>query len=172
MDKSEFSNIGFLSKLQGYKGEFLLVSDYPFHKNIKKWESVFLEIEGLLVPFFIQSLRITTDSTAIIAFERITSSDTAKEYLSCNVYKEKKLLGNQKSKFNAESLSGYALIDTKYGIVGTIDSILNYNQNLLFRILSKKTEILIPVTEEYILSIDNQKKVITMQVPDGLLDLF
>ena len=172
MDKSGYSIIGFLSKLQGYKGEYLLVSDYSFHKNIKKWESVFLEIDGLLVPFFIQSLRLTSDSAAIVAFDRISSAEAAKEFISCNVYQHNNLLDKKKPELEADSFIGYKLIDSETGSVGKIDSILTYSQNILFRVTHKKREILIPVIEDAITNIDEQKKEITMQMPEGLLDLF
>jgi 16S rRNA processing protein RimM len=172
MDKSEYSIIGTLTKLQGYKGEYLLISDYSFHKNIIKWESVFIEIDGLLVPFFISSIRLSSDNAAIIGFERITSSEIAREFLSCSVYQNNKIIGKEKPKFKPDVLNGYLVKDNQHGTIGIIESILDYNQNILFRVLHNNQEILIPANEEFILDIDQQKKEITMQVPEGLLDLF
>ena len=44
-------------------------------------------------------------------------------------------------------------------------------QQEMFAITYKKRELLIPVSKDYIVKIDHDKKEILMDLPDGLLDL-
>jgi len=171
INKSDCQLIGVLVKLHGYQGAYNFVSDFYLSEEIKNWESVFLEIEGLLVPFFIDSIDITGDNTAIISFEDVNSSEKAKELLSCRVFQSNKMTGSLEENLSPDLLAGYQIIDKKTGPVGIIDQVLNYNQNILFRILKEKREILIPANEEIILKVNHKKKEITIAAPEGLLDI-
>ena len=171
MNRSDTRLIGNLVKLHSFKGRYVLVSDTEINEEIENWESVFLEIEGLLVPFFINYINLTSDTSAIIGFEDIDSSEKASEFLHTAVFQLSSLAGNEKNEVQPELLSGYKVIDKNKGNIGTIDKILDFNQNLLFRIVKDKQEILIPVHDEFILSVNHKKREITVEVPEGLLDL-
>ena len=53
MNNSDYREIGVLAKLHGFKGEYVLVSDSTISEEIEDWESVFIEIDGLPVPFLL-----------------------------------------------------------------------------------------------------------------------
>ena len=169
--KSDCQFIGVLAKLHSYKGEYLLISDFNLSEDITKWESVFIEIDGLLVPFFIHTLSIANDDSAIIGFEDITSSEQAKEFLSCRVFQLKILVRNLESKFDPNHLEGYKIIDEQTGTIGAISQILDYKNNLLFSVLREGKEILIPANESIIIKVNHKKKEIIIAAPQGLLDL-
>ena len=172
MIKSDTRLIGTLAKLHSFKGRFVLISETSISEDIENWESVFLEIEGLLVPFFIDHITITSDTSVIIGFEDIDSSEKAKEFVSSKVFQLLTLAGKEeKIEVVPEHMSGYTVIDKKVGNIGKIDKILDYNQNLLFRIVKGKQEILIPLSEEFIISINHKKKEVIISAPEGLLDL-
>ncbi len=171
MDKSELLSIGVLSKLHGYKGAYQFYSDGAIY-DIENRESIFLEIQGLLVPFFIESINVTSDNTAIVKFEDINNPDSAKEFVACNVFvpAEKKSSKATKRK-EEESFEGYLVIDKAYGLVGEVKEILNYNQNILLSVIKDGNEVLIPVSEKIIQSIDQKKREIRIDAPEGLIDL-
>lgn len=171
MNRSDTQLIGTLVKLHGFKGNYVLVSESAISEKIKKWESVFLDIEGLLVPFFISYISITSETTAIIGFEDIDSAEAAQEFVSTNVYQLSKLIGRQKKEVITDELAGYTVIDKHTGVVGAIDQILDYNQNLLLSIRKGKQEILVPLHEEIIVNVNHKKKEITIDAPEGLLNI-
>lgn len=170
MDRSDAQLIGTLVKLHSFKGRYVLVAETALHNDIEDWESVFLEIEGLLVPFFIDHISVTSDTAAIIGFEDIDSTEKAKEFLSSKVYQLKAITGEQEEE-QPEDLTGYRVFDQQAGDIGTVKEILDYNQNLLLRVLKGKQEHLIPVTEEIIVKINPRKKEIVIQAPEGLLGM-
>ncbi len=170
MDKSSCLHIGSLVKLYGYKGEFVLALNESFQIDIEKWESVFIEIDGLLVPFFIENLVLTQDLTAIISFIDLTSEIKAKKFLNFDVYQSKALV-NEPQKYDYENLKGYNVIDKRTKYLGKVENIVNYNQNLLLRIINENKEIFVPLVDNIITKINHKKKEIKINAPDGLLDL-
>lgn len=171
MENSGYTLIGTLAKLHGFKGEYLLIADNSFPKKIEKWESVFIEVDGLTVPFFISSLRLNSDSSAVIGFDDIQTSEQAAEFLGYNVWQINKLSAKSKSKMESNTLEGFKVFDSNAGYLGQIDSIVEYSHNILFRILENNREILIPAIEEYIQKVDPKKKELHITTPEGLLDL-
>jgi 16S rRNA processing protein RimM len=171
MNRSDTRLVGTLVKLHSFKGRFVLISETSLSEDIENWESVFLDIEGLLVPFFIDFINLTSDSSAIIGFEDIDSSEKAKDFVSCKVYQLESLIQEVEEDPAFNQLSGYRVIDKTVGLIGTIDKILDYNQNLLFRIVKGKEEILIPVNDDIIKKINHKKKEISIDATEGLLNL-
>ena len=171
MEISGYTYIGTLAKLHGFKGEYVLVTDISFPQKIEKWESVFIQIDELPIPFFISSLRLTSDSTALITFDDITSSELAKEFVGCKIYQTGKESDKKINQPEDNNLNGYKVFDANAGYIGIVDSIIEYSQNILFRILDGDREILIPAIEEYILSVDSAKKEIHIESPEGLLNI-
>ncbi len=171
MNNSEYREIGVLAKLHGFKGEYVMVSDSMISEEIEDWESVFIEIDGLPVPFFIESLRITSDSSVVIGFEDIDSSDTAKEFLGNCVLQLFTVADYvDEPSFNQE-LSGYVVIDKTVGKIGIVDQLLDYNHNLILQILNDEEEILIPVSGDTIVRVNHEDKEILIDAPDGLINL-
>lgn len=162
--------IGTLVKLHGFKGRFLLISEVEINEEIENWESVFILTDGLPIPFFIDFIDIQSETSAIIGFEDVTSTEKAKEFLNCKVYQEAALAGEES--FKPSELKGYRVYDKKHGFIGEIDQILEIKQNLLLRILLGDKEILIPVNNEIISKVNHKKKEVSISSPEGLLELY
>ena len=149
-----------------------MVSESFLNEEFEDWESVFVEIDGLLVPFFIESLRVSSESSAVITFCDINSSEKAKEFVNCKVFQLISIAGEVELIKTPEVVIGYKVIDVKAGAIGRIEEVVDYKTNLLFRILKGETEILIPVTAELIVKVNHRKKEMTIQAPEGLLELY
>jgi 16S rRNA processing protein RimM len=172
-DKEEHYLIGVLTKTYGITGELLLKSDNLQFEDIYGMESVFIEFDGILVPFFISGISPRGKSSAVIKFDDINSQDQASEFVSCKVYSIDVISGEKDEiKHTASSLTGYQVIDIRLGILGTISEYLDFANNPLFKIRKSKKEILLPVNEEFIIEIDSIKKIIKVQTPEGLIDIY
>jgi len=170
-ENSEYREIGVLAKLHGFRGEYVMVSDSAINEEIEDWELVFIETDGLPVPFFIDSLRITSESSVVIGFESLDSSDAAKEFLGNKVFQLSSVANYaEESKFS-EEMQGYMVIDSTVGEIGTVHQLLEYSQNLLLQIMKGEEEILIPVSETIIKQIDHKEKKIWINAPEGLLQI-
>lgn len=171
MNKSDIQHIGVLAKLHGFKGKYVLISESYVSEEIENWESIFIEIEGLLVPFFIEDASVISENSAFISFEGIDTSEKAKEFLYANVYQKSALTATPEADDSLQQLIGYNVIDKIKGKIGAIDKILDYNENLLFSIQRNNIEILIPVVEKFILNVNHATRVIFVETPEGLLEI-
>ncbi|MBN2215183.1 MAG: 16S rRNA processing protein RimM [Bacteroidales bacterium] len=171
--KEDYCLIGVLTKTHGISGELVLKSGDLRLEDIQKMESVFIEFDGILVPFFIAGISQRGDTSAIIRFDDIESEDQAAEFVNCKVYSIEVITGEKDDiKYTAGSLTGYQVIDVRLGSLGVISEYLDFANNPLFKIKKSKREILLPVNEEFILEIDNDNKIIKVQTPEGLVDIY
>ncbi len=171
MNNSEYREIGTLVKLHGFKGEYVMVSDSMISEEIENWESVFIEIDGLPIPFFIDSLRITSESSVVIGFNDINSQEVAKEFVSCKILQLYTLANYAEETSINQELKDYAVIDKTVGNIGVVNQLLDYNHNLLLQIMNGDDEILIPVSGNVIVNIDHVAKQIFIDAPEGLINL-
>jgi len=173
MNKQNCLAIGTIIKTHGIHGELVLeakISD--LFKNIE--ESVFLEIDGLLVPFFIEEIHPTSKERFRIKFDWIDSEPLAKKISNCPVYIPLKSITNSEIEFeeNYDILIGFMVIDRKLGKIGTIDYTINSDDNPLMAISYKSREILIPIHPDLIKDVNTEEKTISIESPEGLIDLY
>ena len=128
-----------------------------------------LELDGILVPFFMEEYRFRSDSTALVKFEDIDTQDRARELTNCDVYFPRQLADDDDEALSWTFLVGFDIVEARTGKkVGTIASIDDSTANILFELEDGR---LIPASEELITDIDKDKKTITINLPEGILDL-
>jgi 16S rRNA processing protein RimM len=133
-------------------------------------ESVFLEIDGRPVPFFISSFDYPGSDILKISFRDYESLQKTGEFKGCNVYLTEG--GPDSQEESLPDFSGYTVMDQQSRPIGTIDTIIENPAQLLLSIISAEgKEYLVPLHEDLILKIEKRKKVIVMEIPEGLLDL-
>jgi 16S rRNA processing protein RimM len=170
---SDCIELGVLGKPHGVKGHLILKLHSLSFDDIQEMELVFILIDGLPVPFFIEEFSERSSETILIKFDTISSESEARKFSDMTVCIEKNNNASPANiNFPAETLKGYSVADKNYGAIGTFDSVLNIESNPVLRILQGKNEILIPLQEEFIVSIDDSKKEILVDCPSGLLSLY
>lgn len=170
--KEDCFKIGVFSKTHGLGGDLIISVENDFPEQYEE-ESIFVDIDGGLVPFFIEEdgLRTRNHTSYIVKLEDIDSSDKAERLLSSSVYLPKNLFSEEDS-MSLNMLEGFLIIDEKRGELGKIERIDDFSGNIVFTILIDSIEVMIPLVEEQVLDIDYDKKNITLQLPDGLIDLY
>ena len=170
--KNEIFPIGKINKPHGINGEmsFTFTTDVFDTENA---EFFIFEIEGIFVPFYIESYRFKTDTTALLKLEDIENENRAREFNGQTIY----LPVSFQDKVREEDIGmdyfiGFKLTDEKVGEIGTVTAIDESTKNVLFIAENADTaEILIPANDDFILGIDHEKKIIRMKTPEGLLDI-
>src|SRR6218665_2498342 len=172
MNKSECYSLGYISKTVGHKGELLLILDVDDVKCYKKLESVFVEINNQLVPFFITHIELRGNG-AKVSFDGIDTTQRAEELTRSSLYLPLSFLPPLKGKkFYYHEITGFTAIDKHHGNIGIVENVLDYPNQALFQIKKDKTEILVPVKEDFIVSIDRDKRVQELNAPEGLIDIY
>ena len=164
--------IGRISKVQGINGELVVITNSIIDESITKTELVFLNIDGLPVPFFISSLDERTDKCLVMGLQEVKTRKDAEALVGCEVLiEESKKKGRKKKAQIDTSLLSYTVVDDNHGTLGTISEVISSDMNPLIQIMSKGKEILIPLHEDIILEINDDEKTIRINAPEGLLDL-
>jgi len=169
--KSDVFPIGQVTKPHGVNGEM----SFSFSSDVFDSEDIpyfIFEMQGILVPFFLDEYRFKSNSTGLLKLEDICSDEQAREFSGLTIYLPKKYLDKvEDAEIELDYFAGFTLIDAEKGNLGVISEVDQTTDNVLFVIPTKNDELLIPAGEEYIEEIDHDKKIIYVRLPEGLLDL-
>lgn len=172
MKKEECFLFGKIIKVHGYKGELIVSVSFEIPDISNKTEFVFVEIEGLLVPFFFESCQGSGNSLSI-KFEDVDNEETSRRLCGCNLWLLKILLSEKiRKQLELPDLSGYKIIDKVKGEIGTLIKVIEMPQQQMLQVYFQNKEILIPVAEEIITRVDKKNKTIFINVPEGLIELY
>ncbi len=174
MKTSNCYYLGYISKTVGYEGSLIAFLDVDDPSSYRDMESVFILMDGKLVPFFVEQIQMRTPKgEAVIRFEDIDSIDKARHLCKCDMYLPLSRLPQlPEEAFYFHDLVGYEAYDNRDRFLGVISDFLDYPGNPLFSIRkSENDEILFPVADEFIRQIDHGGHRIYLHPPEGLLDL-
>lgn len=163
--------LGQITKTSGFEGAVLVRLEKRFIENIPELESVFLEIEGRPVPFLISSLDYPGADMLKLSFQGYTSVDRVEEFKGCNVFLTTPV-EEESAEPDISLLRGFKLADQEKRMIGTIGEIITNPGQLLLEVTTEANEeFLIPFHENLILKIDKRRRIVFMEIPEGLLDI-
>lgn len=171
--QEEITRIGKFQKAHGLKGELNTILDIdPEYFN--EGNPMIVDIEGLFVPFYTESVRNKGNISYLVKLEGIASEKEASQFVNQEIFmltKDRdKWLDNDE--FYIDSFIGYEVVDNeKDNMIGKIIGIDDTTDNVLFQIKKGDETILIPVVDEFIVDVDEENMVIKMKLPEGLVDL-
>ena len=173
MDLKDSIYIGQIAKLHGYKGGVSLFLDVTHPEEYIDMESFFIEIDGILTPFFIESFKLKNKGFAAVKFQGIDSEQEAKSLLKKKVFiPETELRELDESNFYDHEVIGFEVEDVVKGEIGKVTAIADLKQNPLLVIEFKDKEILLPIFEGLMVKVDRKLKRLIVKAPDGLIDLY
>ena len=171
MTKDECYRLGNITKPFGYKGQMVFFLDVDSPQDYADLDSVFIETKTGLVPYFFKVDNINGNK-AVVTFEDITP-DEAHALAGHDLYLPldllPKLTGNQ---FYFHEVIGFRVVDSHYGDIGTLQSIIEYPAQPLFQIDKEGKEILIPIIDPVIKLVDRENKTLHIDAPNGLIELY
>jgi 16S rRNA processing protein RimM len=172
MIKENCSLIGYISKSHGISGQLMLRLNGEFADDIEPGEPLFVEVDEVLVPFFIEEAEVFPDR-AIVKLEFLSNPLEVKKLTGKNVYLEKCLNSGEENLSGDKSgfYIGYSIQDKTSGIKGIIREFIDNPSNPLFLVVNDSSEFLLPVHEDFILSIDHIKKLMVLELPEGLTEI-
>jgi len=173
MDKKDYYYLGKITKTFGYKGEVIFFFDVDDINNYKKIKSVFLKFREKLIPYFIDKIKFRQNNTAIVKIQDIDDEENAQKIINSELYLPLEFLPELKgNRFYYHEIIGFTVIDEKHGNIGVIEKVLDNQYQDIFSIKKENKEILIPVADEIIKKVDRKNKVIEIEAPDGLIEIY
>ena len=168
--KEEVFKIGIINKPHGVKGEVSFTFTDDIFGRVEDCDYLVLLLDGILVPFFIEEYRFRSDNVALVKFEGIDSTEKARTLTNVEVYYPVKFMDDQEEISSWNYFIGFRVEDIHHGCLGTVVDVDDATMNVLFVIENGDEEVLLPAHEEFILDIDRKKKILKVDIPDGLLD--
>jgi 16S rRNA processing protein RimM len=163
--------LGRITKVSGYEGAVTVKLERFFSEKLPHMKSVFLEIEGRPVPFFIATSEYSGADILKLQFEGYESSEKVNEFIGCRVFLTTGAPTGKKIE-NALSFSGFSVITTDNIVLGIVDEVIqNPGQWLLSVVNDAHKTILIPLHENFIVKIDKKNKLLQMDLPEGLTEI-
>lgn len=161
IDRKAFVTIGSVLKTHGVNGELTI----EHYKKPGKW--AFLEIQGKPVPFKVESCNPTINKQYIIKLSGIDSINDASTYNGLTF-----LAPGKPGKVSVENdtIVGYFIIDKKLGVIGNVYDVIEMPMQWLIQTRFNERELLIPAVEPIVVSIDDEKKTVYVEMPDGLTE--
>ena len=168
----ELFKLGHFAKPHGIKGEIALITQCDVFEESEE-PYIVCEMDGILVPFFIESYRYKGSSTILLKLEGIDFEEDARPFMGKDVFyaldevDEEALLGEM----SWDNFISYQVIDEHYGDLGQITGVDESTANVLFQIVHDGKEILLPAVEAFIKQVNHEDRVLRVSLPEGLLDL-
>ncbi|MDR2384476.1 MAG: hypothetical protein LBD80_02255 [Tannerella sp.] len=167
IDKKDLYNAGTFGRPHGVKGEITLVTNCEL-PDFGKDSPVFCEMDGIPVPFFIESVRPKSAGSVLVKFEDIDSERDVKIFTGKTAclyaYLIKK---NEKSKKPA--YTGYQIIDENLSFKGVITDVDDSTANILLKADCGGKDIIVPFNLYQ--HISHTEKIIYMKLPEGFTDI-
>lgn len=165
--------LGYVAKSRGLKGDFQIFLDVSNPEEYTNLESVFVEINKQLVPFFLEHIQLQPKGKAVIRIEGDLDPQMIKEITGSQLYLPLSLLpplsGNH---FYYHEIKGFMLIDQTFGKIGTIEKVQESTAQDLLVAKHKGKEVLVPLLDDTIVRVDREAKEIEVQTPTGLIELY
>ena len=166
--------IGEFIKTHGILGEMTTLLDVN-EDFVSDGCPFIVDIDGIFVPFFADSMRSRSAHSSLIHLQGVKTDVDAKQFVGKTIYARRSDLlkyWDEEEIEEQDDLVGYSIVDTKLGSIGEIVDIDDSTANVLFLVKAPSGEtIYIPAVNEFVVDIDAENRIITLNLPDGLVDL-
>jgi 16S rRNA processing protein RimM len=167
INRKDFIVAGTVAKTHGTKGELKIITDI----KVKLTGWAFLEIREKPVPFYVQRSVSGTPDEWLLKLQDIDSVEQAQQYIGYPL-----LVPKQKGKRLATqgdfNLEGFLLVDRAIGEIGAIVATEQLPKQTMLVTHYHGQQVMIPLVEEFIEGVDEEKEIIYLNLPEGFFALY
>ena len=151
-------------KSNGTDGELLISFFDVFPEDIDLQEPVFIKFDGLPVPFYFESFTPRGTNRALVRLTGVRNLKDADELAGSAVY------ADYFEEEDTEDLTGWSVIDAATGAkIGPIIGYEDIPGNLCVYVDAAQGQVLLPLHQDLVASMDHDTREITLTIPEGLL---
>ena len=173
MRKEDCFYLGKIAKKFSFKGEVLIYLDTDEPELYENMESVFVDFNKNLVPYFIENSNLHKNDFLRTQFEDVNNEEEADRIVGCEVYLPLTMLPKlEGNKFYFHEVIGFEIEDQRLGVFGKIVSINDTSAQPLFEVINGNVEILVPMIDQFLVKIDRENKKVIMNLPEGLVEMY
>lgn len=173
MTKEDCYLLGKITKTHGLKGELAIWLDVDYPEEYEELDSVLLEIKGELVPHFVEEIQIRPNKS-IIKFEDIDTIEAASKLVNCDIYLPEDNLPELEDddQFYYHEIINYDVVDEVKGKLGKVLAVYTSERQDLIAMQYEGKEVLIPIDDDIVKTVDREKKELYTNLPEGLLEIY
>lgn len=179
--EEDIRKIGKFQKTHGLKGEMNAMIDIDW-EFLEEDYPLIVDIDGAFVPFYVESVRPKGAETALIKLEDVDFDEASSQFVNKQIWARKSDLADffeleENELLDDDDLKGFTVKDVNGQVLGTVAHIDSNTINTLLvvdRISDTdgdEREIFIPFVDDFVVEINPEEKLITVDLPEGLLDL-
>jgi 16S rRNA processing protein RimM len=144
--------------------------DYP--EDYSNLESVYIENNGKLIPFFLEEIEILPKGFARVKLEDVDSIEDSQKLIKGQLFLPIENLPTlNEDQFYFHEIIDYRVIDELLGDVGSIIEYLDMPINPQLLVSHKGKEVLIPINEHFYKGVNKSKKELYVSLPPGLIEV-
>ena len=155
-------SIGHITRTHGKRGEIQCLTTNEYWDNAEA-TFLILSIDNILVPFRVLDWRSKGSDSLIFQLDRITDEQSALPLIGCQAYMLASDLSEEDELLPTwQSLTGYRVLDTDQGELGTI---IHVDESTINTLITLDNDQLLPLHEDFIIDILQEKQQITICLP-------
>ena len=173
--REELILIGHYNKPHGVTGEISATVEVDIDV-LRQLSCLVSEMDGIFVPFFVNSCRPKSSETVLLTIDGISSEQEVSRLVNHDIFALKRDYRQESEDEDADGYPldffiGFEIRDTDGTTIGTITDVDEQTENAIFIISRDDEEIMVPASDDLIVEFDLDKKLMVMDLPQGLLDL-
>lgn len=158
----EVISIGKITRTHGKRGEVQCLMSNEYWDNADA-TFLILKIANILVPFRVLDWRGKGSDSLIFQLDNIVDEQSAQPIIGCQAYMLASDISEEDEVLPTwQSLVGYSVLDTDQGELGVIAYV---DESTINTLITLDNDQLIPLHEDFILDIAQDKKQITIRLP-------
>ena len=175
MSIEDLQQVAQVLKSNGTDGELVMGFREIAPEDINLQEPVFIIFDGLPVPFFIESFAKRGNTKALVHLTDICSMEDVEEITGKAVYVSADSMPEMSLEEDgyAALVGWFVLTPSEDGSalyeVGEISDFMDIPNNPCIEVETENGAVIIPLHEDFILSLDPENQEIIMQIPAGLI---
>lgn len=155
-------SIGRITRTHGKRGEIQCLTANEYWDNAEA-TFLILSIDNILVPFRVLNWRGKGSDSLIFHLDHINDEQSAQQLIGCQAYMLASDLSEEDELLPTwQSLTGYRVLDTDQGELGTI---IHVDESTINTLITLDNDQLIPLHEDFIIDIDQENKILTICLP-------
>ncbi len=164
--------LGKIVKVHGYGGAVLISTDSAVFGKLPGIKWVFIEIDNKPVPFPVSSVTEHSSGSIVLKFEGYDSSEKIAEFVGCRLYIVNDGSESSDNLPDHIILAGFTLLGPDNGVIGKIKKVMSLPMQYMLVLESPDyKELMIPLNDGWVIKTDREKKIIVMDIPNGILDI-
>lgn len=169
---SQYFRIGKFVTAFGVAGELVLVHSLGKRSALKDVRAIFIEErKEAFLPYFIEMARVRSAEETLVKLEGVISREAAAKLVQREVWLPEADFHRIAGKSAPISMLGFTIIEGEHKL-GEVLEVIEQPHQVLCRIQINEKEVYVPLHEATIVRIDKKKKIIYVQLPEGLLDIY